>query len=88
MEELHQAIIKKIEKRKVHSSFIDNISGTILANMQLLSKLNKRICFLLCVIDIYSKYAWVIPLKDKKSITITNVFQKILDASGCKPNKI
>ena len=53
-----------------------------------LSKFNKGIHFLLCVIDIYSKYAWVIPLKDKKVITITNAFQKILDESGRKPNKI
>ena len=38
--------------------------------------------------DIFSKYAWVIPSKDKKGITITNVFQKILDESNHKPNKI
>ena len=44
--------------------------------MELLSKVNTRICFLLCVIDIYSKYVWVIPLKDMKGITITNDFQK------------
>ena len=44
--------------------------------MQLTSKFNKGIPFLLCVIDIFSKYAWVIPLKDKKAITITNAFQK------------
>ena len=50
--------------------------------MKLLSKFNKGICFLLCVIDIYSKYAWVIPLKDKKFITITNAFQKILNESN------
>ena len=56
--------------------------------MQLLSKFNKGICFLLCVIDIFSKYAWIILLKGKKYITITNAFQKILDESGCKPNKI
>ena len=57
--------------------------------MQLISKFNKGIpFFLLCVIDIYSKYAWVIPLKDKKGITITNAFQKILKESNCKPNKI
>ena len=56
--------------------------------MQLISKFNKGIRFLLCVIDIFSKYAWVIPLKDKKGITITNAFQKILDESNCKPNKI
>ena len=56
--------------------------------MQLISKFNKGIPFLLCVIDIYSKYAWVIPFKDKKFITITNAFQKILKESNCKPNKV
>ena len=56
--------------------------------MQLISKFNKRFRFLLCVIDIYSKYAWVITFKDKKEITITNAFQKILDESNCKPNKV
>ena len=56
--------------------------------MQLMSKFNKGFRFLLCVIDIFSKYAWVIPLKDKKGASIVNVFQKILDKSGCKPNKI
>ena len=56
--------------------------------MQLVSKFNKGFILLLCVIDIYSKYAWVIPLKDKKGIAITNAFQKILDESNRKPNKI
>ena len=56
--------------------------------MQLISKFNKGFRFLLCVIDIYSKYTWVIPLKDKKRITITNAFQNILDESNPKPNKI
>ena len=56
--------------------------------MQLISKFNKRFRFLLCVIDIFSKYAWVVPLKDKKGITITNAFQKILKESNRKPNKI
>ena len=46
--------------------------------MYLTSRFSKVICFLLCVIDIFSKYAWVIPLKDKKGITITNAFQTIL----------
>ena len=44
--------------------------------------------FLLCVSDIFSKYAWVVPLKDKKEVSIVDAFQKILDNSGCKPNKI
>ena len=56
--------------------------------MQLISKFNKGFRFLLCVIDIFSKYAWVIPLKDKKSVSIVNAFQKILDDSNRKPNKI
>ena len=75
--ELQKPIIEKCGKRRVHSSFIDNIWGTDLANMQLLSKFNKGIRFWMCVFDIYSKYSWVIPLKDKNGITITNTFQKI-----------
>ena len=86
--ELHKPIIKKFNKRKVYSSFKDNIWGVDLADMQLLSKFNKGFTFLLCVIDIFSKYAWVIPLKDKKGISIVNSFQIILKESNRKPNKI
>ena len=50
----------------VYSGFNDNIWGADLADMQLISKFNKGFRFLLCVIDIFSKYAWVVPLKDKK----------------------
>ena len=56
--------------------------------MQLISKFNKIFKFLLCIIDIYSKYAWVVPLKDKKDVSIVNVFQSILKKSNRKPNKI
>ena len=56
--------------------------------MQLISKFNKEFRFLLCVLDVYSKYPWVIPLQDKIGITITNTFQKNLDESNRKPNKI
>ena len=56
--------------------------------MQMINKFNEGILFLLCVTDIFSKYTWVIPLKDKKYITITNAFQNILCKSNCKPNKI
>ena len=56
--------------------------------MQLISKLNKGFRFLLCVIDIFSKYAWVFPLKDKKGISIADAFQKMLDDSNRKPNKL
>ena len=67
-EELHKPIIKKFEKRTVPSSFKDNICDADLADMQLISKFNKGIRFLLCVIDIYSKYAWIFPLKNKKKV--------------------
>ena len=56
--------------------------------MQLISKFNKGIRFLLCVSDIFNKYTWVVRLKDKKGITITNVFQKTLEKSRSKPNKL
>ena len=87
-DELHKPIIRKFKKRKVYSSFRDNIWGVDLTDMQLLSKFNKGYRFLLCVIDIFSKYAWVIPIKDKKGISIVSGFQKITDDSKGKPNKI
>ena len=87
-EELQMPIIRKFQKWKVHWSFIDNIWGADLADMQLISTFNKGFWFWLCVIDIYSKCAWVVPLKDKKDNTITNAFQKILDESDHKSNKI
>ena len=87
-EELHKPIIRNFEKRKVRAVFKDNIWGADLADMQLLSRYNKGIRFLLCVIDIFSKYAWVVPLKDKKGISIVKAFQIILKQSNRKPNKI
>ena len=60
-EEFHKPIIRKFQKRKAHAAFKDNIWGADLPDMQLLSKYNKGIRFLLCVIDIFSKYAWVVP---------------------------
>ena len=87
-DELHQPVIKKINKRKVYSQFKDNIWGVDLADMQSLSKKNKGIKYLLCAIDLYSKYPFVVPLKDKKGISVTNGFNKIIKQSGRKPNKI
>ena len=55
--------------------------------MQLISKFNKESRFLLCVTDIYSKYAWVVPLKDRKDVSIANAFQNILKKSNRTPNK-
>ena len=62
--------------------------GIDLADIQLLSKYNKGYKFLLCVIDVYTKYASVVSLKDKKGISIVNVFQKIINDSKRRPNKI
>ena len=88
-DELHKPIIRKFEKRKVYSAFKDNIWAADLADMQLLSRYNKGIRFLLCVIDIFSKYDWVVPLKHKKGISIVKAFQIILKQSNSrKPNKI
>ena len=85
-EELHKTVIRKFKKRKVYSSFKDNIWGADLADMQLINKFNKGIRFLLCVTDTYSEYAGVIPLKEKKGLIIINAFQSILNDSKRKPN--
>ena len=87
-EELHKPVIKKFNKRKVYSQFRDNIWGVDLAEMQSLSKKNKGIKYLLCAIDLFSKYAFFIPLKDKKGISIVNAFNKKIKQSNRKPKKI
>ena len=86
-DELHKPVIKKFNKRKVYSQFKDNIWGVDLADMQSVSRKNKGIKYLLCAIDLYSKYAFVIPLKDKKGISIVNAFNKIKQFNR-KPNNI
>ena len=85
--ELHKPIIRKFKKRKVYSYFKDNIWGVDLADMQLVSKYNKGIKYILYAIDLFSNYAFVVPLKDKKEATITNAFQSILDKSKKKKKK-
>ena len=87
-DELHKPVIKKFNKRKVYSQFKDNIWGVDLADMQSLSKKNKGIKYILCAIDLFSKYAFVVPLKNKKGISIVNTFNKIIKQSNRKPNKI
>ena len=76
------------KKRTVYSGFRDSIWGADLAEIQLITKFNKGFRFLLCVIDIFSKYTWVVCLKDKRGISLVNAFQKILHDSNRKPNKI
>ena len=81
-------LLGSLEKRIVYSSFKDNIWGVDLADMQLIRKYNKRIRYLLCTIDLLSKYVFVVPVKGKKGITIANTFQSILNSSKRKPNKV
>ena len=87
-EELHKPVIRKFNKRKVYSQFKDNIWRVDLADTKLLSKQNKGIKYFLCAIDLFSKYAFVVPLKDKKGISTTNAFNKIIKQPNRKPNEI
>ena len=86
--ELHKPIIRNFKKRTVYCGFKDNIWGVDLADMQSPSKYNKGIKYLLCAIDLLSKYAWVVPIKHKKGVSIIDLFQKILKEINRKPNKI
>ena len=70
------SIAREIKKYKVFSFYLDNTWAADLEDMKLISKYNKGVRFLLCVIDIYSKYAWVVTLKNKKGISVTDAFQK------------
>ena len=72
--ELHKPIIRKLKKEKVYSSFRDIIWGVDLVDMQLLSKYNKGNKYLLFAVDLFSKYVWVIPIKDKNGTSIVNAF--------------
>ena len=78
---LHKTIIKTFKKRQVHLSF-KKVFGVLFQLMQLLSKFNKEIRFLLYVINIFSKYVWVVPLNGKRGITNDDAFQKSLNESG------
>ena len=73
---LRRQIMRKFKRRKVYSSFRNNIWGTDLVDMESLSKYNKGIKYLLCAIDLFSEYAWVVLLKDKRGISIVNALQK------------
>ena len=77
-EELHKPIIIKFGKRTVYSRFKDNISGAHLADMQLISNFNKVFRFLLCVIDIFSKFSWVVPLKITEVLQLLMISRKVL----------
>ena len=87
-DELHKPVIEKFDRQKVYSLYQDNIWGIDLADTKLLSRQNKGIKYLLCVIDLFGKYAFVVPLKDKKGSSIVKGFEKIINESDRQPNKI
>ena len=88
--ELHKQVTRKLKKRKVYSPFRHNTWGFHLADMQSLNKYNKGIKYLLCTIDLFSKYLWVALLKDKRGIAIVNEFEKKIknDANQIKYGSI
>ena len=88
MNVINQLLGNLKKEKKVYFYSKDNIWGVDSADMKLISKYNKRLKYLLRAIDLFSKYAFAVPLRDKKRTTITNAFQSILDSSTRKPNKI
>ena len=87
-EELHKPVTKKFKGRKVYAIFKDNIWAADLAEMESLSLKNKNVKNLLCVIDVFTIYALVKPLKDMKGKTVLNPFIKIVNESNDKSNKL
>ena len=84
-EELYKPVIKKVKRRRVYARFKDNIWLADLAEMGSLSSKNRGVKYLLCVIDVFTKYAWVKSLKDKKGKTVLNAFTEIVNESYRKP---
>ena len=87
-EELHKPVIKKLKRRKVYARFKDNIWVGDLAEMGSLFSKKKNVNYLLCVTDIFTKYACVKSLKDKKGETVLNAFIETLNEYNRKPNKL
>ena len=81
-------LLKSLKKERCILHFKDNIWGVNLADMLSLRRFNKGFKYLLYAIDLFSKYAWVIPIKDKKGTSIVNAFKKIISEGQRKPNKI
>ena len=86
--ELHKPVFKKIKEKKVYARFKDNIWAADLAEIESLSSKNKNVQYLLCVIDVFPKYAWVKSLKDKRSKTVLNAFIAIVNESNHKQNQL
>ena len=87
-EDLHKSVSRKFKRRKVYAKFNDNIWAADLAEMESLSSMNKNVKYSSCAIDVFTKCAWVKPLKDKKGKTVLNAFIEIVNEFNCKPSKL
>ena len=87
-EELHKLVIRKFKRRKVYARFKDIIWLADLSEIESLSSKNRNIKYLLCVMDVFAKYAWVKRLKDERGKTVLNTFIEMVNESNCKPNKL
>ena len=87
-QEIHEPVIKKLKIKRVYARFLDNNWTADLDGMRSLSSKNRDVKYLLSVIQVFIKYAWKNPLKDKKAKTILNDFIKIVNEFNCKPNKL
>ena len=84
-QELQKPVIKNLEREKVYARFKDNIWAADLAAMELLSSKNLGVEYLLCVIDVFTKYVLIKPLKNKTSKTVNYGFNEIVIESKCQP---
>ena len=87
-EELHKPITRNFRKRRVISYGVDKIWAADLVEMQKYSKWNKGVKYLLMIIDVFSKYGWILPLKDKKTESVSLAFDEIFKNSKRKPEKL
>ena len=85
---MHKPVRRKFPRRKVEVYSVDDIWGADLVDMQEWSRVNKGYKYMLNVIDVFSKYAWSVPLKDKKGDTVTEVFKYIVQNSNRMPKHI
>ena len=85
---MHKPGTKKFKRRRVFARFKNNVWAADLAKMWSFSLKNKNVEYVLCVIDVFPKYAWVKPLKDNKCKAVLNAFIEIVNKSNGKPNKL
>ena len=87
-QKLHKPVIKKFKGKNIYARFKGNIWGAYLAEMGSLSSKNRGVKYLLCAIDVFTKYSWVKPLQDKKPKTVLHGFTEIVNESKYKPHKL